>query len=280
MTFTTSARFRVLFKKVSTSPCVRPLIEPFLPRGFTKTKMSPIFALLDQLREVPSHHLKDLITSCSVFLDDTVRELDSIGTFYARRYFIPFFCSARILVQKFFDDSDATKPADLDVTEYPKKYPFHESGANTKLKFLLRNKGPGPTPVVNLSFCFDDTVTPAEALRSFTDMDVTTYEVEVPVSVVSDCSSLSYIASLTWSNYDGSDASQEKGGILESQHANINWDTLVKKDPYSLDAIEIVGTRPFVGRAADLQKLYRAVMTPSMGSAIVHGQKRAERRPW
>ena len=255
-------------------PSVRPLIEPFLPRGFTKTKISPIFALLDQLREAPRNHLKSLIPSCSVFLDETVTELNSIGTFYARRYFIPFISSALILVQKFFDDSDATKPADLDVTEYPKKYPFHEPGANTKLKFLLRNKGPGPAPVVNLSFWCDDSVTPGEALRSFTDMDVTTYEVEVPVRVITHCPSLWYLVSMTWTNYDGSEASQEKYGILESQRANINWDTLVKKDPYSLHAIEIVGTRPFVGRTADLQKLYRAVMTQTMGSAIVHGQKR------
>jgi hypothetical protein len=270
-------RFCSLHSPVQTSinhKLVRAIFEPFLPRGFMKTKILPLFKLMDELRQAPSNQLTSVLPSCFLLIDDAISELEWQGTFYSKRYFVPLFIRARAIVQSYFDNSDATRPAELDIAAYPKKYPLQQLGAAVKLKFLLKNRGRGPAPLVDVSFEFGNEVTPAEARHTFTAMDVTAYEVEVPVSVVKACPSLYYIATLQWSNYDGSERQEVFDGLLEAQQQDIDWDSLSKRDPYSLDAIEIVGSRPFIGRAADLQRLYRAVITQSMGSAIVHGQKR------
>jgi len=249
-------------------------VQPFLPTGYLKTRISLLFNLLDDLRKAKSKQIIPLIKSCFQSIDLDREDLLQSGTYYARRYFLPFLLRSRSIVQSFFEQSDATKSADLEVLEYPKKYPFHQVGATTKLKFRIRNKGPGPAPAVDLTLCFSSGVEPEEVTYTFSDMDVTTYDIEVPTRITQDNENLEYLTTVSWSNYDETEIEKESSGILQSQERNIDWDTLASTDPYSIEAIEVDGTRPFVGRAADLQKLYRAIITRTVGSAVVWGQKR------
>ncbi len=195
-------------QKAMNRKAVHAVLEPFLPRGFAKTRIHSLFTLLDELRRAPGNRLNDVIPSCLQLVDEAVTELNAFGTFYAKRYMVPLFHVAGTVARRYYENSDATKPAEIEVTEYPKKYPLPLSRVATKLKFLLVNKGPGPAPLVDLSFCFGPEVTPSEATRTFTDMDVTTYDVEVPVEVAEPGTSLSYIATIRWSNYDGSEANR------------------------------------------------------------------------
>ena len=195
---------------------VRAISEPYLPQAFSGTKILPLFTLMDEIRQAPPNRLTGIISSCFKLIDDAIGELEAVGTYYAKRYFVPLFRTAREIVQSYFDDSDATKPAEVEVAAYPKKYPLQQPGVGAKLKFLVRNKGPGPAPLVDLSFTFGSEVYPAEAKYTFNDLDTSTCEVEIPISVKVPCSSLYYIAHVKWNNFDGSERSHEFDGSLES----------------------------------------------------------------
>ncbi len=43
------------------------------------------------------------------------------------------------------------------------------------------------------------------------------------------------------------------------QQPNVDWDTLLQNEPYSMEAIHIDSERPFIGRDTDLLQLARAV---------------------
>ena len=270
-------RFCALQDSVQKALAYKPLqanVQPFLPTGYLKTRISVLFNLLDDLRKAKSKQVVPLIKSCFQSIDLDREDILRSGTYYARRYFLPFLLRAKSIVQSFFEQSDATKSAELEVLEYPKKYPFHQVGATTKIKFRIRNKGPGPAPGVDLSLWFSGSVEPEEVTYTFSDMDVTTYDIEVPTRITKDADNLEYLSIVRWSNYDDTEKEIESTGILLSQERNIDWDTLAASDPYSIEAIEVDGTRPFVGRATDLQKLYGAIVTSTVGSAVVYGQKR------
>src|SRR5262249_42801631 len=154
---------------------VQAVLGPFLPRGFTKSKVLPLFTMLEELRQTASNQMTTIIPSCFKLIQDAIYELDDIGTLYCKKYFVPIFYNAVSIVRSYFYNSDATKPAELEIANYPKKYPLQQPGVGIKLKFLLKNKGPGPAPEVDLTLSFGSEVTPDEAQYTFIDMDATTY---------------------------------------------------------------------------------------------------------
>ena len=59
---------------------------------------------------------------------------------------------------------------------------------------------------------------------------------------------------------------------LRSQRANLNWDDLKKKQPYSLEAIN--EAENLVGRKALMENLQKNLLADRIGSSIIYGQKR------
>src|SRR5262249_42596318 len=153
-----------------------------------------------------------------------------------------------------------------------KKYPFHQIGASTRLRFIVRNEGPGPARDIEASILFDAGIDPSDASLAFSAMDVDEFSGDIPVRVQAQTSSVLYEAEVRWTNYDGRRASEMYSGELEGQRVDIDWDDLTRRDPYSLEAV--TGKRLFVGRKGDLEHLLRVAANPTTGSAIIHGHKR------
>lgn len=259
-------------QKALNGKLLSPVLGPFLPRGFVKAKVGLIFNLMKQVNDAPSSQLTKILPSCRGAIRECIDELEAFGTFAARRYLLPLFRQALRIVDRFFESSGATKPAELTVVNYDKKYPFQQVETTTRLKFLVGNKGPGPATEIELSVLFDPCLEPAEAAYSLSELDVGTIEIDVPTRVISARESVEYLATACWVNYDGSRERREFGGRLLAQRSDIDWDQLARQDPYSIEPVS--GRRPFIGRDADRQRLSRAVFSENMGSAVIHGQRR------
>jgi AAA+ ATPase superfamily predicted ATPase len=251
---------------------VSPLLGPFLPPGFVRARISNVFNLMKHVKDAPSSQITKVLPGCRAAIEECIEELGTLGTFAARRYLLPLFHQALRIIEHFFDSCDATKPAEIVVTSYDKKYPLQQVEATTRLKFLVRNQGPGPASEIELSVSLDACLEPATVAYSVSELDVGTMEIDLPVRIVSGRESVDYIATATWLNYDGSAGYREFEGSLRAQPSGIDWEQLAQQDPYSIEPVS--GRRPFIGRGADLQRLYRAVVSPDMGSAVIHGQRR------
>ena len=248
------------------------MLTPYLPRGFISSQVPLIFSLLDQLRDAPTSELLGVMASCRAVFEKAAGELDSIGTLAARDLLLPLICAARRVAIDHVNRSDATKPASLTVAAYQKKYPFSQSGANCRLRFLLRNQGPGPAMDVSASFLFFEDVTPDETRYELHVLEKGNAIIDIPVSIGDVSGAVEYHVALKWKDYNDGVKSSEVEGVLESQPAGLDWEALSHAPFYSLEAV--TEGRKFIGRKGDLSKLVRDVVSRDMGSAFIYGQKR------
>jgi hypothetical protein len=251
---------------------VLPVVWPFLPSGFAQTRVEALFTMMRRIRDASGSQLVKILPGALDAIMAGMKELGAFGTFMARRYLHPLYRHAHDIARDYYLTSDATKPGDLEIVAADRKYPLQLTGAETKLKFLIRNVGPGSASEVEVNWTFDPAVAPEEARHSFSEIDVGSLIAEIPVKIRNSAQTLGYIANASWTNYDGRAGAKEFLGELYSQRPDIPWENLAYRDPYSVEPVK--GPRPFIGRNSDLQNLYRSVVSGDMGSAYIYGQRR------
>jgi hypothetical protein len=248
---------------------VSAIYSPFFPPGFVKTQVPKLFGYLQQIRTAAPSQIAEICTSCLSMIRKDASQLQAFGTY---GYLLPLFRRAQEITEQFFEKSDATKPAKVWISPYEKKYPLHQVGGEIRLRFVVRNDGPGPAQDIDAYLLFEAGVEPQEGRLSYSAMDVGAYAGEIAVRVVTPIPSVEYYAELRWTNYGGHESVDLCSGVVESQRPDVDWADLTQRDPYSLEPV--AGKRLFVGRRAILDQLVRAIANPTMGSAIVYGQKR------
>jgi hypothetical protein len=261
----------VIFKTLN-SKVPSALIGAFLPKGFLKSQFTLLFNAMNELRLSTNSQFGRMYENTINHINSCIDQLEENGLYSSRYYILPIFYQARELANTYYQHSDARQNADLDVSKAEKKYPFQIAGANTQIRFVVRNLGPGPASEIDLEFLFGQTITPDTNYRSISELDVETQIVEIPINVVDPTDQIEYLVQVSWMNFDGKKGQKSFQGTLLAQRADIDWERLSAIDPYSIEAI--TGLRPFIGRNADLAQLQRVVINNNMGSAFIHGQKR------
>jgi hypothetical protein len=251
---------------------VSSILSPFLPPGFAKNRLPIMFNELQELRDSSQSRIAERCKSCLTTIGQMQTELEDQGTWAARFVLLPLVRKARDLVMTFLESSDVSKPAALVLFALEKKYPFKRKGSLYLTRFGLRNDGPGPATEIDLRIELDKQVHPNEVVFSFSGMGVETIHVDFEAKTEEPCDAVTYLAEVTWTNYGGYRKSQEFMGSLLPQATQIEWAEVARQEPYSLEPVG--DNRPFYGRETDLHKLIRSILSPSMGSAIIHGEKR------
>ncbi|MEX0802990.1 MAG: AAA family ATPase [Candidatus Binatia bacterium] len=251
------------------------ILAPHLPRGFAKTTIPAVFTCVEELIASQDTRFVELTNRARQEIANALSQLSGMQTFYAAKFVLPLIEHVRALVDARFESSDATKPASLSVEPYPRKYPFHAKGKSCRLRFELDNRGPGPATDVEMTFIFLADLEPLEVHRTFSELEVDKYLIDLDVEIREVITApVEFEVQCSWRNYDASQGTTVARGHLGLQNPNVDWDTLVHEEPYSMEAIHIDSTRPFIGRETDLSQLVRAFGSKSMGSAYIHGQKR------
>jgi hypothetical protein len=80
------------------------------------------------------------------------------------------------------------------------------------------------------------------------------------------------ICEVTWTDFDRSMKSHTASFALHAQQGVVDWDLLVRQDPYSLEPVET--EHDLVGRKDLLNRLSGTFDSRTVGSAIIRGQKR------
>ena len=173
-----------------------------------------------------------------------------------------------------FESNDAIKPTEVVISELDRKYPFHEQDRSIKLKFQVSNKGPGYAFDIQIECEEMDGLAPCdpENLGNLAPKDSSVIVLETTVKTASEKQPI-VIGKLYWWNFDRSkQKTREFIFELKSQPANLDWDNLKSKQPYSLEPIN--EAKNLVGRTKLMQQLRARLSADRIGSSIIHGQKR------
>ena len=204
------------------------------------------------------------------FLD----EARNCQTIYAKQCIVAPLEKIHEYIREDFESNDATKPTEVVISELDRKYPFHEQNRDIKLKFQVSNKGPGYAFDIQIECEEMDGLAPCdpENLGNLAPKDSSVIVLETTVKTASEKHPI-VIGILSWWNFDRSkQKSRDFIFELKSQPANLDWDNLKSKQPYSLEPIN--EAKDLVGRTKLMEQLDARLSADKIGSSIIHGQKR------
>lgn len=250
-------------------------VKPQLPTGFLKDKISAVFKAIESITESSSglSFLRD-ITATQTEITAVKKQLIEFPTCFSLGLLFPFFDKVSQLVQDAYESSDINKPTSLTIEAYDRKYPFHEKGSDVQLRFILQNNGPGPAKDIGIEFNIFHDVVPSDRLVRVSELSVGQQAIDIDVKLGTIAEDVDYAIQIVWVNMDSTTGKVIVEGKLKCQNPNVDWDEIVYADPYNSDAIDWESDRPFVGRAADLQKLQQSFSRKAVGSFYIDGQKR------
>lgn len=177
------------------------------------------------------------------------------------------------LIRNDFDKSDIIKPAMVKLLHTNRKYPFHKKNQQVELKLVLRNEGLGHAFNVRIEVMDSDGLISDFNQVIESEMKVESFNVVLPVLVLPDkIEGYNLLIRWSWENYDKSSINEEEIFEFESQKEDINWDELKFRSPYSLQAVAT--EKDLVGRKELVANIYANLVSDTIGSAMIFGQKR------
>ena len=173
-----------------------------------------------------------------------------------------------------FVNDDANKPANIQVCNTNRKYPLHIPGKKLELYFIVRNEGPGYARNVQVEISDVDGLIITDPHVNLGTIDVGDVKIVIQMTVdntrVSDASII--MGRVLWSDYSGERKSSDFFFDIEGQREDLDWDELVTKQPYSLEAV--MSEDELIGRTELTQALFARLTAEKAESAIIFGQKR------
>ena len=100
----------------------------------------------------------------------------------------------------------------------------------------------------------------------------TKQQIEIPCITVKSNDGIELLGSVKWKDFDGKAQSEDFVYTLDTQKSKIDWSELQQSDPYSLEPVS--DADELVGRRYVLNKLIGSAKGKSVGSTVIHGQKR------
>lgn len=154
-----------------------------------------------------------------------------------------------------------------------KKYQLHEEGRELSVAIPLLNKGPGwAYDVAVLGVATSDSITLDAQTLELGDVRPGEFTVALQVLVCSSCREATVLLDVSWRTASSPERLTRTFAVnLEAQRADVDWQDLEARDPYSLTVAE--GDR-FVGRAARVRNISSRFTRETMESVLIDGQKR------
>ena len=215
--------------------------------------------------------------SVSSYIDTKGEAIQELPTHYNEVYLLKVAKRLEELLTQDFERQPASKPANLLLRKREKKYPLHTVDKNFNFSLFLTNNGTGKAYDVRLHIEVDDSIQLSdkdkqENFLGNIDAGSTAGDIEISCRVVEPSKSVLVIVTVFWYNFDKSHGSKTEEFNLEAQHENIDWESLQREDPYSLEPVS--QQEDLIGRNKILNQLFSGTQSKILSSFFIYGQKR------
>jgi hypothetical protein len=177
------AQARTELLRVLRSRRVAPFLSPFLPRSLTGPLLEDLLAAVAGLERAEGEAIletyRDAMTAVSEFSEDA----SAAGTRFAEEFFVPLAATLKERIQRRYDESGVTQPAEVSVQLAGKKYPMHAVGAEFQLLFVVTNSGPGVAFSTEVSVEADEDLAVLRDKVSLGSLAVRDVQIAFPVLV-------------------------------------------------------------------------------------------------
>jgi len=264
--------FRQKFMQKLKKKMSKAVLWPFLPRELLEIRLDEVFSIVeDYLKESEMRRLQRFEKAKEI-LGMYYSETREYGTKYSLDYLGSLAKKLKGLLENHFKLSPTSKPGDLVIEGIEKKYPFHIVGKESNLSFAVRNCGTGYAFDVDLQLEASIPLRNDKLYLGRLEPAPASVEIEIPCQIAKAEKSVLVLAEIIWSNFDGSTQRKSFDFQLEGQRTDLDWETLDKEDPYSLEPVTT--EEDLVGRREILNQLESLIKPNSIGSAFIYGQKR------
>lgn len=265
---------RTRFMQAINNNLSRYFLEPFLdPQLSSNERLGELFEALkeyDTATEIDK--VKAFRHAESVFaryLSDINESSDKISDVILGKPFKKIYQ----LIKNDFSTSDTNQPAELSLTGAERKYPFNQKGRKVEIKVIVDNeRGYAFNAMLECPDISEGLRVPQASL-SLPNIGPGQHPFFIPAVVESESEKDHVVhLQLSWEDYEGNKRSIEEILDLESQHSNLDWDTLATKSPYSLEPLN--REEELVGRSQLIETLFTNLAKDNVESYILFGQKR------
>jgi hypothetical protein len=248
------------------------LIAPFLPKHDFHARLHSITAKIEAYSTaIPSDVVASYESALSI-VNERISDANDMGTRYAEELLsIPFSCLRDDLIRS-FEHSPLRQDPIFRLTRSDKKYPFHTVDFAINLEVEIENVGPGYASELEVSV---REVSAGRLIKSTFEIgDMPPSKRMLPVELVLDSSVKEVLADfeLNWLTFDRQQRQTRLTLEFTAQRADIDWAALSISEPYDVEPIS--DDSQLIGRTEILHQLIGMTTGKSLGSAIVHGQKR------
>ncbi|MDH5524736.1 MAG: ATP-binding protein [Desulfobulbaceae bacterium] len=207
------------------------------------------------------------------FLKTYIFDSSKFKTEYNKKYILKFANKILSLLNDDIVKFDQCKSTILSIVKTDKKYPLHEKNREILVSLIVNNSGPGYAYDVELTVKSEfENVSIIKPILFLGNIQLVKFNLDIP-AIIKEPESLAMITvDVRWKNFDKTSNQKTYNFELEAQRTDISWEIISKKEPYSLEAVETY--EELVGREEILNKLTRQVLTGTIGSSYVFGQKR------
>ena len=265
--------FRNDFTRKLNNKISQAIIWPFSRQLVENVRLTQIFQSIEQYLEEPGVKKVQIFAETKKIMTDYLDSAQNFGTKYSRNYLGGFAVKILELLEKDFQSNPLSKPAELDIYQSEKKYPFLIENTKFYLNLVVRNEGPGQAFDVSFKLTdISDNIRLDSSERYLGHLELISITVPIPCEVTRSEKQARLLGELVWKNFDKSESKKEFCLEFESQSSNINWDSLAIEEPYSLEPA--ITEEELVGRTEQLNKLIARSKPKSIGSSYIRGQKR------
>lgn len=258
--------------KTLNSPIVKSITHPFCTKKLIKNKVSDIFEALKKYKNSDEFNIVEEYENSKQEIENFVIEARKNNTKY-NKYLIQIVERMKEKLEQDFQKSNASQPAKLKIIELDKKYPFNQKGNDLDLKFIIENYGPGIAFNVELSMLdLSDNLKIDRETIQFGKLEPGSFIANFSAHVIEPEEIAISILNVSWYNADNTFENYSDEFTLVGQRADIPWDELEFKNPYSLEPIEFYDD--LVGRKEMISQLMRQSCSQPIGSSFISGQKR------
>jgi hypothetical protein len=269
-----TSRYRERFMAVLKSRKIKALIWPFLPESLLEVPLSQAFSLVEEyLRtsEVHPARMFEVFEKTNEMLDGSLIEIEHFATKYSRDYLGGLIKRLKDLLHRHFESNPISKPAQITVMTWEKKYPLSAIGRTFDIGFTIMNLGPGHALDVHIHVQATDVIL-EKSDEYLGHLDPSSMIVEFPAQVHEVALTALASVEISWTNFDKTQCREEFVFELTGQRSDIDWEQHRKEDPYDLEPVTTEDE--LVGRQEILHQLIAQTEAKRIGSSYVYGQKR------
>jgi hypothetical protein len=248
------------------------LIAPFLPKHEFHAKLHGVTARVETYSNASPSEVVDAYESALSYINERIAEAHNLGTKYSEEFLCVPLARLRDSLVGSFQSSPLKQDAEFRITRSDKKYPFHSVRLPINLEIEVENAGPGYASDVEISI--KDLSEGRLTRTTYQIGDMPPSKRMLPVEVILEEPTKEVLAEieLSWLTFDRKQEALTTTLEFTAQKAGIDWAALSTAEPYDVEPIS--DDSQLIGRTEILQQLIGMATATSLGSAIVHGQKR------